>query len=167
MLSGFFFFFFFKFWIFSLVFGWKRWINIIWMRMIEEGMYSIDRWKSGLILQKSKFHSNQNIEWICMQFELNYIQIQLKRFIGCKLMESIEILFLNMVLEKKKLKNQKIEKKTFPCLLTWESRPKGVWFIYFSRPLGWSISRPSIFLRLRGMNKFQMRKRMVEEGMNW
>jgi hypothetical protein len=41
-------------------------------------------------------------------------------------MESIESLFLNMVLERKKLKIKKFEKIPFHASLTWESRPKGV-----------------------------------------
>jgi hypothetical protein len=41
-------------------------------------------------------------------------------------MESIEIFVLEYGVRGKKIKNQKIEKNTFPCLLTWESRPKGV-----------------------------------------
>jgi hypothetical protein len=43
-----------------------------------------DRWsfyeKNELILWKRKFQLNQNIEWHCMQFELNLNSIQIPKF---------------------------------------------------------------------------------------
>jgi hypothetical protein len=34
--------------------------------------------------------------------------------------EGVQNLLMNMVLEKKKLKNTQIQKNTFPCLFIWE-----------------------------------------------
>jgi len=74
--------------------------------------------KLELILQKIKFNSCENMEWHCMQFELNCFLIKKKcNANGCK---GIENLFSLWCWIKKILKRHRFEKNTFSFLFIWE-----------------------------------------------